>query len=166
MTERTPDPDLEPDDDALRWEGDEELGRSGVEDRMAAVDRRRAGADDEGADGGDAEGSDAVAVASGSSRGQGGRTFATGLFALVFLLLTIGWILTVQQRFGTAALGVTAVLDGLGDFLTMIAPGLWFATTLHLTRDRRLRIRLGWLALGTGLLVPWPILPLLVGAAS
>lgn len=43
-----------------------------------------------------------------------------------------------------------------GEFLTILAAPLWFAAVLTLTRDHRPLVRVGWLALGLGVLIPWP----------
>ena len=45
-----------------------------------------------------------------------------------------------------------------GEFLTIIAAALWFASTTYLTRESRTVVRFGWLAVGVLLLFPWPII--------
>jgi hypothetical protein len=60
----------------------------------------------------------------------------------------------------------TEVLWQFGEFTAIVAAPLWFGATLTLTRVGRLLTRIGWLALGAGLLVPWPLLPLLAAAGA
>jgi hypothetical protein len=40
----------------------------------------------------------------------------------------------------------------------MLSAPLWFAATLTLTKAHRPLVRAGWLALGLGVLLPWPLL--------
>lgn len=143
----------EDDDDAFRWEGDDQLGRASSAERRArvgaAVDR------------GDAEpeaGESGVLLDPGESASDGAlRAVATGLFGILYLAYTVGWILSVQQGIGAATVDAQAVLEGFGDFLALVAAGVWFAGVLALTAESRLAVRVGWLAVGAGVLVPWPI---------
>jgi hypothetical protein len=85
----------------------------------------------------------------------------TGLFALLYLALTVGWILASgYTSAGTSDL-VAQVLWQFGEFTAIIAAPLWFGTTVLLT-PWRLGVRVGWLALGLGVLLPWPLLPVVV----
>lgn len=134
---------MDEDDDALRWAGDEERGRALP--RLGGEREVVADATDDELD--DAE----------EAPGSGGRRVATVAFAVPYLALAIGWIFSVQlvdspsQLFG-------AVLWQFGEFLAMLAAPLWFAATLTLSRDSRPRVRVGWLALGILVLLPWPII--------
>jgi hypothetical protein len=78
-----------------------------------------------------------------------------GVLAGIYLLYTIGWIVSLQRfpYFASDALdqaGFTAQ-----QYLAAAAPALWFATTLVLTRKRAPLARLLWLVCGAILLVPW-----------
>lgn len=84
----------------------------------------------------------------------------TILFALLYLVLTVGWILgTGYTSAGTAQL-LPQILWQFGEFTAIIAAPLWFGTTVLLT-PWRLGVRVGFLLLGLGVLLPWPVLPLL-----
>jgi hypothetical protein len=145
---------LDPDEEALRWAGDEVVGREG-----ARVPKKRTQ---------DAVAGSAAYVATEAPGLRSGRasTALTFLFGVVYLGLTVGWILGVQYTgSGTTDLA-TEVLWQFGEFTAIVAAPLWFGATLTLTRAGRLVTRVGWLALGAGLLVPWPLLPLLVAAGA
>ena len=86
------------------------------------------------------------------------------LFGVVYLALTVGWILAVQYTGSGSTALLTEVLWQFGEFTAIVAAPLWFGAALTLTRDGRPVARAGWLALGAGLLVPWPLLPLLAAA--
>lgn len=127
------------DDEALRWAGDEEQGRAAPRLGEPAPAGTVAADEPEPA-----------------SPGQGGRRAVAVGFALPYLVLTIGWIFAVQLADSPVPL-FAAILWQFGEFLAMLAAPLWFAATLTLTRDARPRVRVGWLALGTLVLLPWPL---------
>jgi hypothetical protein len=87
---------------------------------------------------------------------SGALLVTLGVLAGIYLLYTVGWIITVQH---TAYLA-TSVLDQLAitlkEWFAIAAPALWFAATLFLTRGRRPVVRLLWLVIGALVLVPWP----------
>jgi hypothetical protein len=137
------------DEEAFHWAGDEVGGREGA----------RLPIDDQDA----TAGSDAdVAPAGPALRSQGLGTALTLLFGLGYLALTVGWILGT----GFTSSGSTSVLVDIlwqfGEFTAIVAAPLWFGATLLLTRGSRMLVRAGWLLLGLGVLLPWPLLPLLV----
>lgn len=131
--------DVDDDDAALSWAGDEEQGR--------AAPRLRE--------------SDPVVVASGQPEeavpGSRGRSVAAGVFALPYLAIAVGWIFAVQQLSSGSASLFGEILWQFGEFLAMLAAPLWFAATLTLTAQRRPLVRFGWLALGLAVLLPWPL---------
>lgn len=137
------------DDQALSWAGDEEQGRAAPRLRDLASETSIPVADD---------------VEPEEAPGSGGRRAATVGFALPYLVLTVGWILSVQQLSSGATSLPAEVLWQFGEFLAILAAPFWFATTLSLSRDRRPLVRVGWLALGLGLLVPWPFVLSLLAA--
>ena len=142
--------DVDPDDedaDALSWAGDEEQGRAAPRLRES-----------------EAPVVAAEAVEAPEAPGSGGRRAATVGFALPYLVLTVGWILSVQQLSSGATSLFAEILWQFGEFLAILAAPFWFATTLSLTRDHRPLVRVGWLALGLGMLVPWPFVLTLLAA--
>lgn len=149
---RPDDDSYDEDDDALRWAGDEEQGREGA--RL----------------GGPAYGTPAapIAVADDEEQTPGaqGRNVARIAFALPYLALTVGWVLSVQQLTSGAVDLAYLVIWQFGAFLAMLAAPAWFVGTLSLTRGSRPLVRVGWLALGLGMLLPWPILLRFVAALN
>lgn len=133
--------DFDDDEEALRWAGDDESGRArprlGGTSPVAEVQKAGDTPEEPG------------------SRGRRGATVA---FAVPYLAITVGWIFSVQQLSSGSGSLFTEILWQFGEFLAMLAAPLWFAATLQLTRDKRPLVRVGWLALGLGLLLPWPIL--------
>jgi hypothetical protein len=143
--------ELDDDDaEALRWAGDEDTGREGA--RLPShTDATETPADE---------------LPPAGARPRPGMAPLTGLFAVLYLALTVGWILAIgYTSAGTTDLAAQ-VLWQFGEFTAIIAAPLWFGTTVLLT-PWKLGARIGWLALGLGVLLPWPLLPLIVtgGAA-
>lgn len=132
--------DFDDDEDALRWAGDEEQGRAAP--RLASS---RAGGEAPVEDADEPE-----------APGARGRSAAVAVFAVPYLAYTVLWILVVQRlTSGASELG-TEILWQFGEFLAMLAAPAWFAATVTLTRESAPRVRVGWLALGLGMLIPWP----------
>lgn len=140
---RPDDDGVDEDAEALSWVGDEEQGRAAP--RLGG----------ESSPGGDASVEDADDVE--ETPGSGGRRIATVAFAVPYLALTIGWIFSVQLVDSPPTL-LAAILWQFGEFLAMLTAPLWFVATLTLTRDARPRVRVGWLALGLFVVLPWPII--------
>ena len=107
-----------------------------------------------------------VAPAVPGLRSSPAQTVLTLFFGVVYLALTVGWILGVQYTGSGSTDLATEVLWQFGEFTAIVAAPLWFGATLTLTRGGRVITRAGWLALGAGLLVPWPLLPLLAAASA
>jgi hypothetical protein len=133
--------DVDDDDDAaaLSWAGDEEQGRAAP--RLGE--------------------SDPVAVAPEAAQeeapGSRGRSAATVAFVVPYLVIAIGWIFAVQQLTSGSASLFGEILWQFGEFSAMLAAPLWFAATLTLTKTHRPRVRVGWLAIGFVVLLPWPL---------
>jgi len=165
----------DPDDEALRWEGDDDptlapgwkrvgepvvvpaqtgdgdaVGTTGTADSTTA-----AGFVDVGTT---ADSSTAAGAGDADAARQPGSAelVLLGVFGGVYLLYTIGWILTVTA-FG--ALGgddpVAGFMFTLGLWLAVLAPAFWFAMAFTATRGRP-RVRLVWLLIGAIVLVPLP----------
>jgi hypothetical protein len=82
-----------------------------------------------------------------------------GILAGAYLLYTIGWVLSVQRyndRYAASPEPLNAFMFGLGEVLAILAPALWFAATLLLTRGRKPIIRLLVLLVGLLATLPWP----------
>lgn len=148
----TPPPD---DDAALRWD---DVDDPSWVDAESTGRRTRGELDalelDSVEHGGHRDASDGRAGA--PRAGTGGLALVTAAGAVVYLAYSVGWILGV----GTLPLsGPTLVLEVLyqfAEFLAIVSSALWFGTTIVLTRGR-LACRAGWLALGTLVLLPWPV---------
>ena len=137
--------DSEDDDEALSWAGDDLRGGIDPLTRNRLLQPV-----------GD-EVFDDVDAAPGSSSSLA-RTAATVLFAVLFLAVVVGWILSAQITGSTASDLFSQVAWQFGEFVAIISGALWFLAVLTLTPDARTRVRVGWFALGIGVLVPWPIL--------
>ncbi|SMH47043.1 hypothetical protein SAMN06295885_2892 [Rathayibacter oskolensis] len=88
---------------------------------------------------------------------------ATGAAAGLYLLYTIGWMITATRPNATIAASFSGdalggALYGLGLWLAVAAPATWFAAVLLGTRDSRVRTRVLWLVAGLVLLAPLPFL--------
>lgn len=126
-----------PDDDALRWAGDN--------------DPTLASGDAPARDGqGDADAPGDFATSSVALVG-------VGILAGIYLLYTIGWFLGVTRLGNPLADPLGRTLFGLGGWLAVAAPLVWFGTTYVLTGDRP-RLRLIWLLIGVVLLAPLPFI--------
>jgi hypothetical protein len=140
-----PHADDDADDEALRWAGDE--SRGGVDpltrNRVAQV---AAPSVDDGMDAAPARSTNVAGTA------------ATVGFAVLYLAIVVGWILSVQITGSTATDVFSQVAWQFGEFVAIIAGALWYLTVLTLTPDSRTGVRVGWFALGVGVLLPWPIL--------
>jgi hypothetical protein len=139
-------PELDGDDDALSWAGDELRG--GID----PLTRNRVNADRDGDE--TADDQDAAPDAPSSLA----RTAATVLFAVLYLAVVVGWILSSQITGSTATDVFSQVAWQFGEFVAIISGALWFLAVLTLTAESRTLVRVGWFALGVGVLVPWPFL--------
>jgi len=84
-------------------------------------------------------------------------TVTTAFFGLVYLAYSLGWIIGITLVPLTGPTLLIEVMYQFSEFLTILASAMWFATVLSLTRKGRAVHRFGWLALGTLVLIPWPI---------
>lgn len=167
-----PDPDA--DDDALRWEGDDDATLApGWKTVGAAVplkgDAKRgpadaAGAGAAGADGTEGDAADRGATGDDLDSGEAAAPAQTGSVELVvlgvlggvYLLYTIGWIITALR---TSVPGMSVVGDfmySLGLWLAVLAAPVWFALALRGARTPR--SRLVWLVVGAVVLAPLPFI--------
>ncbi|MCM6762088.1 DNA polymerase III subunit gamma/tau [Rathayibacter sp. ZW T2_19] len=172
------------DDDALSWAGEDEdptlaAGETATRRRppravrsapasRPALDGETAeevpeelleddGAEDDGAEDDDRT-TEAEAAAASSV-----LLVATGVTAGLYLLYTIGWMITATRQNATitatfAGDPLGGALYGLGLWLAVAAPVTWFAVVLLGARDSRVRTRVLWLLAGLVLLAPLPFL--------
>jgi hypothetical protein len=146
------------DDDALRWEGDD--------DPTLAPGWRRVGnaapvTDASGGDGGADASAEAEASADADTdaepeRRQSGSVelVVFGVLAGVYLLYTVGWLLTAVR---TTLPGTSIVADAMYQFglwLSVLAPALWFGLVYAVVAKPARRIL--WLVIGAVVLVPLP----------
>jgi hypothetical protein len=141
--------DGDDEDEALRWEGDD--------DKTLAPGWRTVGTPVPAARPVD-ETTDAAASvddASETAVDQPGSAelVLLGVFGGVFLLYTLGWILTVLRVQNPANDPVGQFMFALGLWLAVLAPALWFGVTFALTRQRP-RARLVWMLVGAVVLLP------------
>lgn len=130
------------DDDALAWAGDEKPIAPAAAPRPAVAE----------------------APSPAAQQMPAALLVTYGILAGAYLLYTVGWVFSVQRynaAVRTSPEPLNAFMFGLGEILAMLAPALWFAATLLLTRGRKPIIRL--LVLVIGLLLALP-LPFVLGA--
>lgn len=148
--------DGDDEDEALRWEGDDDATLAPgwravgtpVPASAPAGERTDAASSVTATEpGGSAEAADQPGSA---------ELVLLGVFGGVYLLYTLGWLFTA---IGFGAPGgddpVAAVMFDLGLWLAVAAPALWYAVTFVATRARP-RARLLWLLAGAIVLVPAP----------
>lgn len=148
-------------EDALDW-GDPDdpswvdPGRDEPAEGVAADAQPAPG--DEGADARGGAGAPGATAASPADRRRSAVTAVTGLLAGVYLAYSVGWILAVGTLQLQGATLLIEVMYQFGEFLAIVACALWFGAVMAFTRGGRPAVRLGWLALGALVLVPWPFL--------
>ncbi|HEY4224847.1 MAG TPA: hypothetical protein VGM70_03450 [Pseudolysinimonas sp.] len=136
------------DDDALSWAGDELRGGVDPLSRNRVADVAASSIDQLDA---------APATPTNLA-----RTSATVGFAVLYLAIVVGWILSVQITGSTATDLFSQIAWQFGEFVAIVSGALWYLAVLTLTPDSRTRVRVGWFALGVGVLLPWPILLALI----
>ena len=153
----------DPDDDALRWEGDDDptlapgwraVGTpvplaGSTEDAQADAPARA-----DGSAGTDIDSHDDADAAR-----QPGSTelVVLGVLGGVYLLYTIGWLISALGEAQVFADPVAQFMYGLGSWFAVVAAPLWFGAVLWLASGNR-RARLIWLIVGAVLLVPIPFI--------
>jgi hypothetical protein len=143
----------DPDDDALRWEGDDDPTLApGWKTVGKPVPLDEAGAERTTASIG-ATSVEAEATAQPSSA----ELVLTGMLGGVYLVYAVGWLFWATSPAPELADPVAQFMFGLGRWFAVLAPALWFGAVLWLTAQRR-RARLIWLLAGAVLLVPVPFL--------
>lgn len=141
-------PDDPDDDAALRWDD--------VDDASYDLGPAPGGE----AEAAPAESGEATASAGGAAgeRGRSALLAATSVFGGIYLMYAVGWIIGVAQLPLSGTDLLQEVTYQFAEFLAIIAAPMWFVASVVLSRGRGAVHRLGWLALGTLVLVPWPFL--------
>ncbi len=152
------DPD---DDDALRWEGDDDPTLApgwkavGAPAAAASLDEPR----DEAAHNGEGvrDSADEPEPTDAASATSSVELVALGVLGGVFLLYAIGWLVAAlgEQPFFDDP--VAQFMYALGSWFAVLAAPLWFGAVLWLASGHR-RARLIWLIIGAVLLLPVPFL--------
>jgi hypothetical protein len=148
-----PEPDAEDepeggDDEALSWAGDDLRG--GIDPLTRnRVNAARLDDDDEDLGDPDAEAEAPRSIA---------RAAASVVFAVLYLGVVVGWTLSAQITGSSATDVFSQVAWQFGEFVAIISGALWYLAVFTLTPESRTLVRVGWFALGVGVLVPWPIL--------
>lgn len=135
----------EAEDAALHWDAPSDPSHVDT-----PVDENAAAGSGDGLEGGDP---DAVGRTIGS-----GQLVAYGVFAGIYLLFTIAWMIAGMRNTGAVGNPLGDIVYRLGVFLAVAAPPLWFIATLALTSSRRGALRLLWLFIGALILAPWPFI--------
>ncbi len=150
------------DDDALSWGGDDDptldvgAPAPGLPEGFTAVGK---GSDEVGRI--DADGS--VAPAGEPAPMGNAALVSLGILGGVYLLYTVGWIIGgLRLQVIAPALNLIPAAYVPAFWLAVLAPSIWFATALVLTRRSVTWLRFVWLAAGAVLLVPWPFI--MIGA--
>ena len=171
------------DDDALRWDGDDDptldVGTRAAPAAAVEGDPARGAADTSEPlalpDGFHAVGKDSEKVGHIEQDGtvvmpgdkaplSNAMLISLGVLAGVYLLFTIGWIIGALRLQGTAQFLVSPVGYQIALWLALLAPALWFVATYLLTRAAKSWVRIVWLLAGLVVLVPWPFI--MVGAVG
>ena len=97
-----------------------------------------------------------------SPRVGNAELISLGVLGGFSVLYAVGWLIGGLRLQGTAEFLVAPLAYQVSLWLAVLAPLVWFATALLLTRGRRLWVRFAWLVGGVVLLVPWPFI--MVGA--
>ncbi|MDR6907673.1 hypothetical protein J2X63_003381 [Agromyces sp. 3263] len=145
----------DPDDDALRWEGDDDPTLAPGWKRVGEPARIETTTDVPDA----VPSSGSVATDETDARRQAGSVelVVLGLLGGVYLLYAIGWLIWASTPAVELGDPVAQFMYGLGRWFAVLAPVLWFAAVLWLAAEHR-RARLLWLVAGAVLLVPVPFL--------
>lgn len=85
-----------------------------------------------------------------------GSLLVMGILGGVYLLYSVGWVLGGVGMQSRASFMLPPPLYQAGLWIAVLAPALWFASVLLLTRRSKGWVRVVGLLLGAVLLIPWP----------
>lgn len=144
------------DDDALSWDGDDDLNGPAPLEREKTGSRPRA----RDADGRNAAEEPATEAEQAEPTPMGNAALVSvGVIAGVYTLYAVGWALggfRLRDRIQADTGAVADLMFQGAMWLGMLSPLIWFFVTMHLTRRAPLWRRFAGLAIGVVLLVPWP----------
>jgi hypothetical protein len=86
---------------------------------------------------------------------SGALLVTMGILAGVYLLYTVGWIVSLRRVIYTPVTDLDQIFFHAQQYLAIAGPVLWFGATLWFTRGHKPVWRLLWLVLGALLLIPW-----------
>ncbi len=153
----------DPDDDALRWEGDDDPtlapGWKAVGVPVPIEDSTEDPETDAPARADGMPATEVHTIEDSDATVQPGSTelVVLGVLGGVYLLYAIGWLIAATTAPPQLADPLAQFMYTLGRWLAAAAPVLWFATVLWLAAEHR-RARLLWLIAGAVVLVPVPFL--------
>ncbi|MCA1306105.1 DNA polymerase III subunit gamma/tau [Microbacterium esteraromaticum] len=156
----------DPEDDALSWAGDDALEARRPEQRTPkATPAGRPKSAEASA------GASDPATSADAMEDDGDESIGTvallmlGILGGVYLLYSVGWFVGGAGMLSKAMFMLPApfYFGSLG--IAVLAPALWFAAVLVLTRDSKTWVRFTGLIVGALLLVPWPFVVAGGGAA-
>lgn len=87
---------------------------------------------------------------------SGAVLVSLGILGGIYLLYTIGWIVSWQRLTYVASDPLDGIAFSVQQALTLVAAPVWFVVTLILTREQKPTLRLLWLVIGAVVLIPWP----------
>lgn len=148
----------EPDEDGLRWEGDESPATASLPPGWKAVGKGSGDVPDDS----DATPRPADSTEDGNAGLSNAALMGVGALAGAYLLYTIGWVIGGVRMQDLARLIVADAIYLPWMVLAIAAPTLWFLTTWVLTRGRATWVRILLLVAGLVLLIPWPFV--MIGA--
>lgn len=79
-----------------------------------------------------------------------------GVLGGIYLIYTIGWVLTVAQGAPPRATVFDDIMFRVQQGLAVASPAIWFGAVFLLTRGRKPLVRLLWLLVGLAIVIPWP----------
>jgi hypothetical protein len=131
------------DDDALRWEGDEDRLTTGAPESPA---RRTSKTKEESSDSESTEKTGLSSLA----------LVSMGVFAGIYLLFTVAWLITALRNPTAIADVLGNTMFQLGMWLTVLAPALWFIAVAVIWKNMGVLKQMLWLTVGVVALIPWP----------
>lgn len=147
------------DDEALNWAGDDARQRGGG---TWSVPERRGGASLSPSSTDSTRGqaprgsSDGEAVVSRPTTvGDSVALVATGVFAGIYLLFTVAWLITALRNPVVIADPLGRFMFDMGTWLAVAAGPAFFIASL-IAGNSRLVLRFVWLCAGALVLIPWP----------
>lgn len=145
------------DEDALRWDGDDDPTAVATPEALALPDGFTAvgkGADEVGR-----IDDDGTVVMPGHRKPLSSAMLVTlGIIGGIFALYVIGWVIGGLRLQGNRDYLLSDIMFQGSLWLAVLAPLIWFGTVFLLTMRSAAWVRIAWLVAGLVLLVPWPFI--------